>query len=120
VEPLFTTHRAFIVADSATGAVVQRAAGYGGISLVQMKGSDSDWMGMNNKYGQAWEVPVTPKLPWCDTSLSCLPLYLFGLTLYPCNDQACYSPCPKAWFSKLPRCSELCRVTHDGPMQHST
>jgi len=43
----------------------QRAAGYGGISLVQMKGSDSDWMGMNNKYGEAWEVPVTPHLPWC-------------------------------------------------------
>lgn len=31
---------------------------------MQMKGSDSDWMGMTNKYGQAWEVPVTPKLPW--------------------------------------------------------
>lgn len=43
---------------------VQKAAGYGGIKLVQMKGSDSDWMGMTNKYGQAWEVPVTPKLPW--------------------------------------------------------
>ncbi|CAL8464429.1 g3964 [Coccomyxa elongata] len=44
--------------------VVSKAAGYGGIKLVQMKGSDSDWMGMTNKYGQAWEVPVTPKLPW--------------------------------------------------------
>ena len=31
---------------------------------MQMKGSDSDWMGMTNKYGEAWEVPVTPKLPW--------------------------------------------------------
>lgn len=29
-----------------------------------MKGSDSDWMGMTNKYGEAWEVPVTPQLPW--------------------------------------------------------
>ena len=29
-----------------------------------MKGADSDWMGMINKYGAAWEVPVTPKLPW--------------------------------------------------------
>ena len=64
------------MADPTTGAVVQRAAGYGGISLVQMKGSDSDWMGMNNKYGQAWEVPVTPKLPWCDTLLSYLPLFI--------------------------------------------
>ena len=48
---------------------IQRAAGFGGITLVQMKGSDSDWMGMTNKYGQAWEVPVTPKLPWCGPSL---------------------------------------------------
>ena len=43
---------------------LQKAAGYGSISLVQMKGADSDWMGMTNKYGEAWEVPVTPKLPW--------------------------------------------------------
>lgn len=43
---------------------LQKAAGYGAIKLVQMKGADSDWMGMINKYGQAWEVPVTPKLPW--------------------------------------------------------
>ena len=43
---------------------MQKAAGYGSISLVQLKGSDSDWMGMTNKYGEAWEVPVTPKLPW--------------------------------------------------------
>ena len=43
---------------------LQKAAGYGAIRLVQMKGADSDWMGMTNKYGQAWEVPVTPKLPW--------------------------------------------------------
>ena len=42
----------------------QKAAGYGSIKLVQMKGADSDWMGMTNKYGEAWEVPVTPKLPW--------------------------------------------------------
>lgn len=49
---------------------VQRAAGFGGISLVQMKGADSDWMGMTNKYGQAWEVPVTPKLPWCGPALA--------------------------------------------------
>ena len=43
---------------------LQKAAGYGSIKLVQMKGADSDWMGMTNKYGEAWEVPVTPKLPW--------------------------------------------------------
>ena len=43
---------------------MQKAAGYGSIKLVQMKGADSDWMGMTNKYGEAWEVPVTPKLPW--------------------------------------------------------
>lgn len=43
---------------------LQKAAGYGAIKLVQMKGADSDWMGMTNKFGQAWEVPVTPKLPW--------------------------------------------------------
>ena len=42
----------------------QKAAGYGSISLVQLKGKDSDWMGMTNKYGEAWEVPVTPQLPW--------------------------------------------------------
>ena len=42
----------------------QKAAGYGSISLVQMKGADSEWMGMNNKYGEAWELPVTPSLPW--------------------------------------------------------
>jgi hypothetical protein len=42
----------------------QKAAGYGSIKLVQMKGRDSDWMGMQNKYGEAWEVPVTPSLPW--------------------------------------------------------
>jgi hypothetical protein len=46
------------------GFALQKAAGYGGIKLVQMKGSDSDWMGMTNKYGAAWEVPVTPNLPW--------------------------------------------------------
>lgn len=44
--------------------VVSKAAGYGSIRLVQIKGADSDWMGMTNKYGAAWEVPVTPKLPW--------------------------------------------------------
>ncbi|CAL5220563.1 g2600 [Coccomyxa viridis] len=44
--------------------VVSKAAGYGSIKLVQLKGADSDWMGMTNKYGEAWEVPVTPKLPW--------------------------------------------------------
>ena len=43
---------------------MQKAAGYGSIRLVQLKGADSDWMGMTNKYGAAWEVPVTPKLPW--------------------------------------------------------
>ena len=43
---------------------LQKAAGYGSIRLVQIKGADSDWMGMTNKYGAAWEVPVTPKLPW--------------------------------------------------------
>ena len=61
-------------------AGAQRAAGFGGISLVQMKGADSDWMGMTNKYGQAWEVPVTPKLPWCGPALAdranCLYLWL--------------------------------------------
>ena len=31
---------------------------------MQIKGADSGWMGMTNKYGAAWEVPVTPKLPW--------------------------------------------------------
>ncbi|KAK9839672.1 hypothetical protein WJX81_004788 [Elliptochloris bilobata] len=63
-EPLKVNIHANVGVGGWLRIAVERAAGYGGISLVQMKGSDSDWMGMNNKYGQAWEVPVTPHLPW--------------------------------------------------------
>ena len=43
---------------------VQKTAGFGGITSVQIRGAGAAWTAMNNKFGSAWEVSTTPALPW--------------------------------------------------------
>lgn len=44
---------------------LQTAGGSGGISSVQVKGSDGDagWTGLHNLYGSMWELDTQPQLP---------------------------------------------------------
>ena len=37
--------------------------GTGSITAVQVKGPQSDWEGMSNKWGAAWEIDHAPKYP---------------------------------------------------------
>jgi len=44
--------------------VVEKTAGYGGITAVAIRGGGGSWGPMDNKYGSAWEVGNAPGLPW--------------------------------------------------------
>lgn len=44
--------------------LLQKTAGFGGITAVSIRNSGSQWSKMNNKFGSAWEVSNTPQLPW--------------------------------------------------------
>ena len=45
--------------------VVEKTAGFGGITLVQMRTSGTGtWLSLTNKFGSAWEISTTPSLPW--------------------------------------------------------
>lgn len=45
--------------------VVEKTAGFGGITAVQMRTSGGgSWASLNNKFGSAWEISNTPNLPW--------------------------------------------------------
>lgn len=45
--------------------VVEKTAGFGGISLVQMRTSGTgSWLSLQNEFGSAWEISNTPGLPW--------------------------------------------------------
>ena len=43
---------------------VQKTAGSGGIASVQIKGSNTNWFSLTNKWGDAWETANAPSLPW--------------------------------------------------------
>eukprot|EP00884_Botryococcus_braunii_P005988 jgi/Botrbrau1/15390/Bobra.43_2s0018.1 len=43
--------------------MVEEVAGVGSIKQVQIKGQNSDWQGMNNYWGAAWELGTTPHPP---------------------------------------------------------
>ena len=42
---------------------VEKAAGTGSVSLVQVQGTNSDWQSMSNYWGAAWEIGVSPAPP---------------------------------------------------------
>jgi len=42
---------------------MQEVGGTGSITAVQVKGPESDWEGMSNKWGAAWEIAQAPKYP---------------------------------------------------------
>lgn len=42
---------------------MQEVGGTGSITAVQVKGPESDWEGMSNKWGAAWEISQAPKYP---------------------------------------------------------
>jgi len=42
---------------------VQKVAGTGSVSLVHIRGADSNWQTMNNPWGAAWELGVSPTPP---------------------------------------------------------
>ena len=45
--------------------VVEKTAGFGGITAVQMRTSGAGgWTPLTNKFGSAWEIGNTPNLPW--------------------------------------------------------
>ena len=42
---------------------MQEVGGTGSITAVQVKGPESDWEGVSNKWGAAWEIAQAPKYP---------------------------------------------------------
>lgn len=44
--------------------VLQKTAGFGGITAVSIRNTGATWAAMTNKFGSAWEVSNTPQLPW--------------------------------------------------------
>ena len=42
---------------------MQEVGGTGSITAVQVKGPQSDWEGMSNKWGAVWEIYQAPKYP---------------------------------------------------------
>ena len=42
---------------------VQKVAGTGSVSLVQIKGAGTNWQSMNNFWGASWELGVSPAPP---------------------------------------------------------
>ena len=42
---------------------MQEVGGTGSITAIQVKGPQSDWEGMSNKWGAAWEIAQAPKYP---------------------------------------------------------
>ena len=42
---------------------VQEVGGTGSITAIQVKGPESDWEGMENKWGAAWEIVHAPVYP---------------------------------------------------------
>ena len=53
--------------NSGTGGwlrlTVQKVAGKGSVSLVQVKGPNTSWQNMNNYWGASWEISSSPGLP---------------------------------------------------------
>ena len=42
---------------------IQKTGGTGSIQLVQIKGQNTNWMDMSNKWGAAWEIAKAPAPP---------------------------------------------------------
>ena len=43
--------------------LLQEVGGTGSITAIQVKGPESDWEGMDNKWGAAWEIVHAPTYP---------------------------------------------------------